>query len=342
MKPILIQKSSFVVLLLACFAFTGCFSDHKENGSESNVKGHIQFPEKDKIYFYSYADSIDLFTDHKSAMDSAMIDKDGNYSFPLHHKNPLVFNLVNGDKNLVTNFFITPGDHLKINFVGKDQKIEIFPSGNAARYNAYLVKFLYAFYQEPLAKQQYYIVSNYMDLSQFTSYNETRRQEQVSFFKNFFRDDSLTKEFKDYALNTINYGAAVDRLMYLWKKRMKGEHVEADSTYFNFETSSFIENQDAFSTPSYSRFLNLYIKDTYERMVEHGELPLNKSEKLIPQVEKFKLAIKLLNRPYRDAVLYTIIPGDMNDVGNMNAQHAPSNISLDSMIVWFTHKYRID
>ena len=328
-------------LAFFCFIFSGCFSNQKEDAQSTVIKGHIQFPEKDKIYFYSYADSADLFLDNKSAMDSALIDKDGNYLFTLHFKNPFVFNLVIGNKNLVTNFFIGPGDHMKINFVGKDHAVEIFPSGDVAKYNTYLLKFLYTFYQDPLIKQQYYIVSNYMDLQQFVSYNESRKQEQLNFFQNFFRNDSLHKEFKDNALNTINYGIAVDRLMYLWKKRMKGQRVDADSTYFSFETSSFVENIEAFSCPSYIRFLNLYIKDTYERMVEGGKLSAGKSGNPIPQVEKFKLAKRLLDRPYCDVVLYNVIRADMNDVANKNERHQSSKIPLDSMITWFIDKYSL-
>ena len=125
-----------------------------------------------------------------------------------------------------------------------------------------------------------------MDIHQFTTYNNNRKQKQLNFFAKFFANDSINTDFRNYVVNTINYGIAVDRLMYIWKKRMKSENIYGDSTYFSFETPDFIENINAFNCPAYIRFLNLYIKDTYERMVEKGELTIDKSEVLKPSVEK--------------------------------------------------------
>ena len=187
----------FSILSLVFVVFAGCNSDRHKNSGIAIIQGNIQFPVNDKIYFYSYADSADIYLENKSAMDSSMVDKKGNYIFKLRCKNPLVFNLESGNKNLVTNLFISPGDDITINFSGKNNIPQVTPFSKAAEYNVYLIKFLDAFYLDPLVKQQYYIVSNYLDLNQFISYNEERKQSQLQFFKGFFREDSLKKEFKD-------------------------------------------------------------------------------------------------------------------------------------------------
>jgi hypothetical protein len=328
------------VLIISGIEFTGC-TLHGNKPRSTIIKGNIRFPQAGKIYFYSYADTAGLYLGKKSPLDSSVVDKNGNYSFSLNCKTPCVFDLKCGDAILVTNLFIKEGDEIKLNFAGKNNQPEIFPASREARQNTFLLMFLDTFYREPAAGQVYYIGTNYMDIGRFVSYNESRRQKQLDLFNSFFKNDSVEKEFNAYVLSTINYGIAVDRLMYLWKKRMKGEGVRADSSYFSFETPAFIENREALNCPAYIRFLNLYIKDEYERMVERGELPHSNTEKLIPQVEKYKLALNLLKKPYRDVVVYNIILGDMNDVTEENNLHRTSVPTLDSLSAWFKRKYSI-
>ncbi|MBK5285793.1 MAG: DUF4369 domain-containing protein [Bacteroidia bacterium] len=330
---------SIIISFLYGIVLSGC---NPHDLGSTIIKGNIPFPSADKIYFYSFADSTDIFLENKVAMDSSVIDKNKNYSFSFQLKNSCVFDLIIGNKNLATNLFISPGDKITINFSGKNNESEIISSGDAGKYNTYLIKYLDAFYKNPKTKEEYYIGTNYMDIHHFVLYNESRKQEQLVFFNNFFANDELKKDFRDYALNTINYGIAVDRLMYLWKKRMKGETVIADSSYFSFATPEFIENKSAFNCPAYIRFLNLYIKDTYERMVDNGELPHDKSTRLIPAVEKYKLALRILHKPFRDVVLFNIIFSDMHNVTEKNISHALPEIALDSMIVRFNKKYSLN
>jgi hypothetical protein len=330
----------FFLLLLGIAAY-GCRSDKKNKNGNTTIRGNVQFPVHDKIYFYSYSDTAAMYLDSKSPLDSVTVSKNGDYSFVLSLTKPMVFNITYGNENLVTNLFIMPGNELTINFSGKNNLPQIPPFSEESKYNNYLIKFLNQFYLDPLAKQQYYIVSNYMDLDQFISYNNERKQSQLRLFNETFRNDSLKKEFRDYALSTISYGIAVDRLMYVWKKRMKGEHVVPDSSYFSFETPEFIENRNALSCPSYVRFLNLYNKEMYERKVEKGEFPADEQHPVIPQVEKYKLAMRWLNKPYRDVVLYNLVNADLNNVSEKKPNSINST-SMDSLLVSFTRKYSLN
>ena len=289
----------------------------------------------------SFADTIDLYLEKKSALDSSLIDEKGNYTLTLHIKNPCAFNLQCGKKNLAANLFLSPGDNLEMNFIGKNHKPFIKRSGPEAKYNNYLIQFVDSFYNDPVLKPQYYIASNYMDLKQFVSYTDTRKQHQLGFFQSFFKGDSLRPEFRDYAVNTIEYGIAVDRLLYLWKKRMKSEAVNPDSGYYYFATPSYLENKHAFSCPAYIHFLNLYIMDTYVRMLEKGALPEKKSAALIPQVEKYKLAVQLLKPPFRDVVLLGIITNEINSMAQEDTTKPGSSASMIDKIEWFKNKYSL-
>jgi hypothetical protein len=330
------NKCSAILLFL--FSVAGC---HSVDSDSTVIKGNIQFPPAGKIYFYSFSDSIDIFLENKSVMDSAIIDQNGNYEFKLHLKNSSAFDLVCGKKNLATNLFISPGDKIKIVFSGKENITHVISDGEAAKFNSYLVQYLDTFYRAPSVKDEYYIGTNYMDIQQFTTYSERRKQRQLDFYTDYFKGDVVEREFNNYALNTISYGIAVDRLMYVWKKRMKGENIVVDSSYYNFATTEFLENKDAFNCPAYIRFLNLYIKDIYERMVERGELPIDESERLIPAVEKYNLALQLLNGPSRDAVLCNIIYSDMHNVAAAEPADRKRKQPLDSMLMTFRKKYSL-
>ncbi len=332
---------SLAFLSLLIMAISSCQPKRAINPHSINIEGRIQYPLGDKIYFSSYADSSDLFLENKTRLDSAIPDKNGSFSFTFRSERPMVFDLESAAQNLATNLILCPGDLLKINFKGKNFSPEIESSTEEGKINLFLVNFLDSFYRSPDIKQEYYISTNYMDGESFATYNERREKAQLEYFKDFFRNDSLKKEYRDYALNTIHYGIAVDRLMYVWKKRMKNETVLLPENYFAFETKSFIENAEAFYCPAYIRFLHLYIKDTFDRMVEQGELPLNKTIPFLPQVEKYKLAASLLSRPFRDVVLYSIIMSDMHDVNNSMISKRDSSVPLDSMIAIFRNKYSL-
>ncbi len=332
----------FLILSVAVIPFLfSCNVKEKISPGSSVVEGRIENASGGKIYFCTYADSMSLYIDNKTALDSSVADKDGHYSFILHNQRPLVFNIQNGNVILANNLFLEPGNRLEINFKGNENKPVITSSGPGSGNNSFLIQFLDSFFYHPEVKNEYYIASNFMDIHQFSLYIESRKQKQLDFFYNYFENDSTNSDFKKYVLNTINYGIGSDKLYYLWKKRMKIENIRGDSAFFSFETKTFIQNPDAMNCPAYIRFLNLYIKDTYERMVEQGEFQQSKTVRLIPQAEKYKLAVRLLERPYRDAVLYNLIHDEMNEIGQKSSTDSVSLNSLDSMIRWFCKKYAI-
>lgn len=329
--------NSLAILSLIAFLLCSCQSEKKENAETSTIKGHIQHPIKDKIYFSSYKDSFELYQENKTTLDSALLDQNGNFSFSLKINNPIAFDLESGGKNLGINLFISPGDQLEINYPDTSYTPQINSSTEEGKFNAFLVNFQYKFFRDPEIKNEYYIGSNYMDGHNFATYNDRRKEEQLKFFSSTFEDDSLKKARSEYAMNTVLYGIGVDRLMYVWKKRMKNQTVVLDSNYFDFETKTFLENRDAMNCPAYIHFLKLYVKDSYERSVERGEIPAE----ALPQVEKYKLCINLLDKPFSDVVLYNILLSDMHDVSNKETAHGNYSMPLDSMLIVFRQKYSL-
>ncbi len=331
-KSILLVATSLILI-------GGC-NQKAGNGEQGTIiSGNIQFPETNKLYFYSFADSVDFFLARQTPIDSALIQANGDFSFHLTNGAQYVFKLQLNGKELLSNLLILPGDKLEINFYGKQHTPKIVPYGNAAKFNSFLLKFVDKFYKEKEVKNEYYIASNYMDPNHYEIYTNKRKKDMLNFFNSYFENDSILPVYSSFVVNSIYYELASDRLMYLWKKRMKGEPIAPDSSFFYFTEPSFVQNSSAFVTPSYIRFLNLYIKDTYERMVERGELPLNKKDKLIPSVEKYRIASELLDGTFEDAALYSIIVNDGNDVSDSTINVYKTRTSLDALKASFKSKY---
>ncbi|HMT28441.1 MAG TPA: hypothetical protein PKD91_04095 [Bacteroidia bacterium] len=87
--------------------------------------------------------------------------------------------------------------------------------------------------------------------------------------------------------------------------------------------------------------MNLYLNDTYERLVEKGELPIIKGDSLRPSVERFYLAHNLFSPRFRNAVLINLLRNDLNDVVAREISTGTPKTNLDSLTYVFKKKYSI-
>ena len=325
------------ICLSAVFLFIlGCKPQTRGRAGVILVHGTIGSPTGTYAYLHSYPDTQSVYGMDKVITDSCIIGEEGAFELVMPAGFPVSFDLSDGKDFLVSNLFACPGDEVRIDFKGKERIPEVNVDSETGRFNFFLILLADSFYIDPAAKHAYYVTSNYLDGQQYEQYTNERRQRELKLFSDYFQDDSLRREYREYALNTIQYGIALDRLMYVWKKRMKGQNVVIDPTYFAFLTPGFIQNPSGLNCPGYIRFLNLYIKESYERKLDTGELTPGAG--LNPSVEKFKLAEQLLSPPYSRAVLYNIIQGDMHDISGGDSV-SEKKLSLDSMVSYFKVKY---
>lgn len=329
----------YFLFIVSGIFFIGLYSCSTDDKNQTVIKGNIHFPESNKLYFYSYANTVDKYLAKKSVSDSAIIDEKGNYSILLQWNNPDIFDLKIGNSTYASNFFLYPGDKLTIDFKEDNKMPSIKQNCESAKCCRFIVSYIDTFYENPLTKHLYYIQTNYLTPDEFIFYCNDRNKKQTAFYDKYFEDEESKKAFNDLMISEINYQSAVDRLMYAWKKRMKGESNLIEPSYYSFLNPALIENKNALSSPAYIRFLNLYINDMYEKMLEKGELSRHPQEKITASVEKYKIAVKHLNKPYRDVVLYNIIHDDIISSGEEKLLNGFSNIPIDSLIMWFNRKY---
>ncbi len=296
-------KGWIYILLILDILCGACNSPTPTDPDHSVIKGNIEYPSARMIYLFSFADSNAKYSGIRTPIDSAIIDKHGDYVFSFKLKECSVCDLRIGEKMVEPNLFLCKGETLTINFTEKENKPLITGDDITAKQNNYLQKFLQKFYSDPEVKQFYYISSNYLPVTEYSAYMEKRRNEQKTFYDEFFRSNKPEKEFADYATSEIEYQNAADKLMCVWKKRMKGEDATQDSTYDRLSDRSFLENSRAVKSPAYFHFLTLYVSDIYERLLAERKIPKNATDRLDPLYEKRNIASEYLNGIARDIVL---------------------------------------
>ncbi|MDP1727583.1 MAG: hypothetical protein Q8M15_12435 [Bacteroidota bacterium] len=328
-----------ICVILFCLGF-GCKS--KSDKSDANsvvIKGHTDFKKGTKLFLFGYTDSTDLFLDNLSAIDTSLVDENGDYYFSLKRSLNTVCELQTKDSVLVPILYLSPGKEHSINFSSESDNPGFNTSAIEGKYNDYFMKLIDTFYKEPEAKQFYYISSNFLESRQFDDYITERREKQLAFFENYFKDVIVDSNFKNFALSQIHYQFGTDKMYWVIKKRMKGVKLKIDSSYYNFLSPSLIQNQKAISCPGYIRFVKFYLKDTYERRVEK-ELE-NKLPVTLPAREKYNIAVHDFKGPALKAALYNIIYDDMGGIGNSEIYKNISLQSFDKLLLLFKQKYSI-
>ncbi len=325
------------------FAVSSCNSVKKDEVAGAVIKGNIKNAPDSFVYYKSYKDSVDLFLGIKSTLDSVRIDGNGN--FELHPKvdSASVFTLVCGNRDLISNALLTENGHLDITFTGKEFSPVILSKNEISDYNTFLLKLIYEFYKKPDIKQEYYIASNYMDAMPYAEYNGKRMDAMLDFYAKNWGNRSENQLYYDYAVYTVKYECAADRLMFLWKHRMKNLPIDPDSTYFNYTDKKFLNNPQAYISPSYIRFINLYLKDKYETLAVAGKVvPGAEKFAAVPPVQKYMLASSLFEKPVLNAVLTNLLLSDLKDVDNKELSSSPSSRNLDSLELNFKTKYNLN
>jgi hypothetical protein len=339
------KKLFILALLLAPVLFlNSCTWQSNEKQGDTIIKGKIRFASGGDLYLIGYADSIDKILGKKTVLDTAAIGKDGSYRFSIHPKTANEFELKLKDTIILTDVYIAPKNKLSINFGNEHTDPVVSTDNLEGMYNDYRVKLNRKFYFEPEVKQMYYISANYLHVEQFDSFVQVRRKQQLAFFDSYFKGQKPDPEFEKYARSEINYQYGIDKMMFLWKKRIKNVDVFPGPAYYqDISDKAYLENPDALNSPAYYHFLNLYINNIYgERLVKNEIKPIG-GEPIKPAVEKMKIAKQSIKEPYFYIVSDNIIA---SDISSMELQEFrtknPDQKQLSlNLLKWFEEKYHV-
>ena len=134
------------------FIISSCNNLYKFSSQKVTIEGEIDpsFTNNNTIYFYQYTDSLSLYFNEKTATDSCILQSDGSFKIEISNwPKSGFFDL--GTKELVfaRNFFLEPGDHLILNFKGKEMPLSLTNYDEIGKYNQFLQIFNDTFYREP-------------------------------------------------------------------------------------------------------------------------------------------------------------------------------------------------
>ena len=252
----------------------------------TRVDGRIDYRISNRGWIYFRIDSPCIERYFKSPIkDSALVSENGTFSFFFQsHSHPVFFDITNKRDFIAHHYYLSPGDHLRLDFEGKEIPVSLASFKDCGRYNSFLQEFIDSFYRNKEVKQFYYISSNYLMAPEFSRYINQRRQEQIHFFKKYFDEPAADSVFIRYFLAELNYQWASDKLNFLWKKRLRKEWVPVDSSYFDFLQLRGNSSGENLICPTYGRFIALLMREWYQ---QQNEFP---GSGKISDMEKCKLA----------------------------------------------------
>lgn len=324
------MKNVLAIIISFFFLFSiSCKQAEKKDLNVTVIQGKISSPIAPNIYLFAFADSISQLLGEKTILDSCEIDKDGNYLFSLNWKQSSLFDLKNGNDLLIANLFLNPKDNITLNFTGEERKPKIVLNTKEAKYNDFLLQFKEKYFEEKETKHYYYVESNYLSILQFQNYIDKRSSEQVDFFHNYFKNETLSETFTKFVLTEIYYQSANDKMMFLWKKRIKEEWHPGDSVYADFLKETKIESPDALLSPAYHRFLQLYIDELYQQIFDRHKIVQTKPENISPNLLKFQTANEHLHGIYLELVCVKLLRDERNSVSTKNETHTAT---LDTLL----------
>ncbi|MDP1727793.1 MAG: hypothetical protein Q8M15_13495 [Bacteroidota bacterium] len=312
MKSIFAESLFFFSFL---FIINSCGNNPKSSSRMAIVEGQINpvFTKGKYIYFYQFTDSLSLFFYEKKATDSCILNPDGSFKIEIANwPKSGFFDLGTRELVFARNYFLEPGDHLKLIFDGNEMPLKLNTYKGIGKYNNFLQVFNDTFYRSPVVKRNYFVISNYMLAPDYAVYIGKRKKEQFDFYKNYFRNQEIDSTFQTYFEKETEYNWANDKTYFLWKKRTRHEEVPLDTSYFDFLQVISTDDPKALICPGYTRFIELYINELYQLEIQKKIFKLSLA--LQPSLEKSFLAKKHLQGTGLKIAFYQILRDEIYSV----------------------------
>jgi len=289
---------SFFLILVSCNAF------HKDSSNRATITGKItpHLNRNKVVYFYRYTDSLSLFFAEKKATDSCTMNPDGSFKLEISNWNQAgFFDLGTSEYSFAKHYFLSPGDDIKLFFIGEEMPMKLSTYQDIGEYNKFLQLFHDTFFREPAAKRNYFVISNFMLAPNYAGYINDRRNKQLAFYGHYFKDQEVDSTFAFYFTNETKYNWANDKTYFLWKKRTRNEFVPLDTSYFDFLAELNTDEPKALICPAYPRYINLLINELYQQVM--FTLPENHAQPIV----KGNLANQYLNGLGRKIAYHQIL-----------------------------------
>ncbi|TAL41167.1 MAG: DUF4369 domain-containing protein, partial [Chitinophagaceae bacterium] len=140
------MKWIILIISLLSLLFLGIAGSIKQKNKPETenftlIKGKIEFSSGKSIDLYTYPDIFQKYLNKKILIASAPVDNKGRFSFSFNCYQPSAFDLKIGNRILVSNLFLCPGDQLTINFRDTALNPHINVNEKGGRNNQFLLLF---------------------------------------------------------------------------------------------------------------------------------------------------------------------------------------------------------
>ncbi len=212
-----------------------------------NIKIHN--PVSDTLTLLGYHSPCDVI---QGKVQLASLESEtGEFQFIVELKTGTEFNLLNGDRLVAFDLFLSPGDSLRLEY--SEGAVSI--SGRGEDRIDFIMAFNDTFYRV-MGKE--HANSYKLDSAAFLTRLENRYAAQVKYLDAYLRTHTEDVLFEKYMRATINYKYGIDRYQYLWKHNYlsgrKGSF-RPGSDYFRPDPRIPLDNPVAAMSPNYYWFL---------------------------------------------------------------------------------------
>ncbi len=215
-------------------------NNYKSEEPNTRIEGKIENHESNFVVL-----SQNTFT------DTALLDKNGSYTFEIHLENPQYFNLKDGNKSI--KIFLEPNYNISILFNSNNIFSTVQFSGKGAEPNTYLKdKYL-------LMLDNGFPVSHLYELpvKEFRHLVDSLFVINKMFYNEFVGEKDYPEIFKKTELASITYDRATQIMEFL--NTSSYTNIISEARYFKFLNKLTLNNDTLLSVYEYRSFLNAFI-----------------------------------------------------------------------------------
>ena len=228
----------------------------------TKVSGKITNPAGEKVYVY-YINNYLNWTN--AYLDSATLDKNGNFAMSFALKSPVSAYFKHGDEH--SSIYLFPGDDLTLQLNSEEFDETITYIGKGAEKNNYLAAKLLL--EEKYDAERY---ENYkLPANEYVAKSDKIKTKVLELLENKMNGvkDKEQRKFISWEKDNIDYSFANAKMMYpMYYSSFTKEKAELPATYYNFLKTLKINNPELMNSSDYIAFIEDYTRNQYVEQVK--------------------------------------------------------------------------
>jgi len=213
-------------------------------------QGHFNYQTSKDITLSFYNDAID-YIEKKKIVISTKIDENNDFKIKFNINHPVMVNVKNGNDFLFYNIIFSAGDSINMKFDTDKYDIQ----GNGENEIAFMFEYQQQFQNDPKTIAQNNSSYTRLEPVDYAIYWNKGRMDQLKYFKHYFKDTTVSSQFKKTYEYEINYQYGIQYLQYAWRRANDYRFLFSIKEYFDYLNQIVVNNDSALVSISYVNFL---------------------------------------------------------------------------------------